>query len=132
VTTIPTFNSNFYIVAASVIPVYFLALILPGGILYRYWRASELLHNRLAAPTGKSIVKQILIALFYMLTLIPPICILASEAFGETGALISLYRQNVFSIAGIPEIFWLAGLPGIAALGVMVMVAYETTAKPSD
>ncbi|MGH2902052.1 MAG: hypothetical protein ACRDK7_00435 [Solirubrobacteraceae bacterium] len=37
------FNANLYVVAATVIPVYFVALMLPGGILPRYlnWAKDE-------------------------------------------------------------------------------------------
>jgi hypothetical protein len=125
-TTVREFNSNFYVVAATVIPVYFLALILPSGILYRYWHAAELLHNRLVAASAGSTTKRVRIALLYALTLIPPFCVIASESFGETGALMSLYRKNVFLIVRVPEIIWVVWLPGMAALGVMSMVAYET------
>ena len=31
------FNGAFYVVAMTVVPIYFVALLLPGGVLFKYW-----------------------------------------------------------------------------------------------
>lgn len=129
--TINSFNSNFYIVAATVIPVYFIALLLPGGggALYRYWRWVETWRNRKVALAAKAKSADGRSPHLYYALLLPPIIVLACGMIGEINALVSLDRQSAFLCDGVPELIWLVPLPVIAGVGVMIAVIVDTMPK---
>ena len=117
------FNADLYVVAATVIPVYFVALMFPGGILAQYtlWARTE--RSRHIADLRRWRVGR----LVYLL-MVPVWLVLALGAYGEIQAVLALDHGR----ASTTEHDWVIAasiaLPIIAAVSAVVATSMRRAA----
>jgi hypothetical protein len=117
------FNSEFYAVAATVIPLFFIALLLPDGFLFEYWRQVESRHNnRGNLRGGRKWWSRLRRHSLYLVTVLPPMIVVVAGSVAEICAILALNgrQANPFEHAVVLVYFYL--LPAVTAAGVMTLV----------
>lgn len=115
------FNQNLYTVAATIIPVFFIALMFPGGVLTPYWLWSERWKNK---HLGEASVGRPLFFLFVgtpmnFLISLPVNLILGIGAAGEVCAVIAIDHRHATYIQHLWVFSSMVMLPIVATLSVM-------------
>jgi hypothetical protein len=121
------FNSEFYTVAATVIPLFFIALLLPNGFLFEYWRQVESRHNnRGSSHGGRKLWSQIRRHSLYLVTVLPPMIVVVAGSVAEICSILALNcrHANAFEHAVVLVYFFL--LPAVTAVGIMTLVMAES------
>ncbi len=117
------FNSEFYAVAATVIPLFFIALLLPDAFLFEYWRQVESHHNNLGNTRGRRKWRSHLKRhSLYLVSVLPPMIVVVAGSVAEICAILALNGRNAspFEHAVVLVYFYL--LPAVTAVGVMTLV----------
>ena len=122
-----TFNSDFYTAAALVIPIFFLGLMFPDGILFKYWHSVEKWHNKKdTSSEGRNSFKRIGRQFVYAISIIPPLFMLAAGGISETIALLALNDRNATAIEHAIVLIFFIPMPAAAVLCVMVLVTLQS------
>jgi hypothetical protein len=117
------FNSDFYDVAATVIPIFFVALLLPNSFLYEYWRRVEIWHNRnVSHVSGRATAQQFPMHLVYVVGVLPPMVVVVAGGVAETCAILALNNHHASFFEHAVVLIYFLLLPLVSAGGVMVMV----------
>lgn len=125
------FNSNFYVAAALVIPIYFLALMFPEGILFKYWEGIERWHDRKDDSNAKPAfsIRRLGKHVAYLFSLLPPLYLIASGGIAETIALIALNNRNASVFQHAMVLAFFIPVPAATALCIMITVALRSMDK---
>ena len=116
------FNVNFYVVAATVIPIFFLAISLPNGFMFEYWRRVEAHYLRQGQDTSLRGSRGVAKHSSYMLRVLPPLVVVATGGIAETCAILALYSGHASFFERFTVLVFFTALPGVTALSVMVLV----------
>jgi lysylphosphatidylglycerol synthetase-like protein (DUF2156 family) len=93
-----TFNTSFYVVGATVIPVLFIALLIPDGALARYsLRAKQLRSTQLRRIRGGSASRHWGVLRIHDLLVLPVTITFLVFVTGEIDAVHALSHQHAFS-----------------------------------
>ena len=119
----PPFNSEFYSVAATVIPIFFIALLMPNGFLFDYWRRVESRH-RLRVDIGGGLVRwgRLRRHFVYLVTVIPPMIVVVAGSVAEICSILALNGRNASSFEHATVLVYFSLLPAVTAGGVMTLV----------
>lgn len=114
------FNTDFYVMAATVIPVLFIPLIFPGGILYRYglWTKKWRRQGAVKAYQDGDARGVARYNQGYKLLFLPVDLVLLLGGFGELCAVFALYRRHATHIEQMWTLYALVGLVGASVLMV--------------
>jgi hypothetical protein len=132
----PPFNVNLYVVAATVIPVLFIALMLPPGVLARYalWakeRRNAQLRQVVQAEkaTGKATGRK-LWAVFrrYDLVVLPATLAFVFFLGGQISAALAIDHRHATSTEHAWVMWSLIGLPILTVLSVIGALAFDRKA----
>ena len=117
------FNGNFYSVAATVIPLFFIALLLPSGFLFKYWRQVEARHNeRAVGGGGRAAWGNLKRHSLYLLTVIPPMIVVVAGSVAEMCSILALDRRHASFFEHAVVLVYFLLLPAVTAAGVMILV----------
>jgi hypothetical protein len=116
------FNSNFYIVAALVIPIFFLGLMFPDGILFNYWREIEKWHNKVSATKSRNSFIRLLEHAVYGVSILPALYLLAAGGIAETISILVLDYRHATPLEHALVLAFFVPIPVVAALCVMILV----------
>jgi hypothetical protein len=129
------FNSNLYVVAATVIPVFFIAFMLPGGILARYgsWakklRSSQLAQARKDRDGSPTATRTTAIYSFHWFVSIPPMLFMVFTLLGEISAVRALDHRRASGGEHTWVIDALVGLPIIAVVSTTAATSFAWAAS---
>jgi hypothetical protein len=131
-----TFNADFYFMAATIIPIFFLALMLPGGVLFRYsiwvrrWHTrhlSDALNNK-----DRRYWRTLLANRGHDLFSLPIQLMLLAASIGEVSAVIALDQRH----ATPREHWWVLvsviGLPVVTVMSALFAASYAWAADVPD
>jgi hypothetical protein len=122
-----TFNADFYVVAATVIPVLFLALMLPGGILARFARWEREWRRAQIREHGADFVSKapVHVRAVYELMGWPVALALAFGLVGEIPAILALDHRHATATEHAWTLVSVIGLAALAALSVIGDLAFS-------
>ena len=119
----PPFNSEFYSVAATVIPIFFIALLMPNGFLFDYWRRVESRHSlRVDTSGGRAPWGRLRRHFLYLVTVIPPMIVVVAGSAAEICSILALNGRNANSFEHATVLVYFSLLPAVTAVGVMTLV----------
>jgi hypothetical protein len=142
VVVLATFNANFYITGATVIPVLFIALMLPDGILVGYALWTRRVRTRwvqsIAGADRSSLVRSFLASTrmwlaqqgFFVIQL-PMMFALIFGLTGEVAALLALDEEQATRFEHVWVRASVIGLVALLAVGAMIWISWERTNEPS-
>jgi len=123
----PPFNSEFYSVAATVIPIFFIALLLPNGFLFDYWRRVESRHGHPIDNRGGRVVwGHLRRHILYLVTVIPPMIVVVAGSVAEICAILALNGRHGDSFEHAVVLVYFFLLPVVTAVGVMTLVIVKS------
>jgi len=124
------FNANFYVVAATVTPVLFLALMLPGGILARYgqwvkdWRDRRLSSMPPPERIGSRSAHQWVTSNGYTVLYLPVYVALTFGGVGEVAAVLALDAEHATRFEHLWVRASVIGLAAITVASTLVAVSF--------
>jgi hypothetical protein len=130
------FNADFYTVAAAVIPVYFLILLFPGGILARYAIWTKKLRSRYAVPIVEgekpATLRLTSILHAYDVLYLPVTAAMVFGVWGEVSAVRALDHEHATSGQHWWVLTSMVGFPIFAGVSAAFAVSFawaETLSK---
>ena len=124
-----SFNADFYVVAATIIPVWFVAVMLPGGILARYAVWARQLRARQSKRIGPAMnagklsgTRLWLILRFRDVLTLPDKATLTFAGVGEVCAVLSLDRGHATGFEHWWVLVSVVGLPVVTVIGAQVAI----------
>ncbi|MFI5035411.1 MAG: hypothetical protein ACHQFZ_04325 [Acidimicrobiales bacterium] len=116
------FNTDFYVVAATVIPIFFLTILLPNGFMFEHWRRVE---TRYLKQKKDSSLRGLTGAgrhLTYVVQVFFPMFVIAAGGIAETCAILALYSGHASFFERDTVLVFFTALPGVTVFSVMVLV----------
>lgn len=129
------FNANFYTVATAVIPVYFLILVFPGGILARYAIWTKQLRSRYAVPIVESekpsTPRLMVVQHAYEVLYLPVMAAMVFGVWGEVSAVRALDHEHATSGQHWWVLTSMVGFPVFAGVSALAAVSFAWAATLS-
>lgn len=121
------FNSEFYTVAATMIPLFFIALLLPNGFLFEYWRRVESRHsNRSNSRGGRELWNRVRRQFLYVVTVLPAMIVVVAGSVAEICAILALNGRHADPFEHAVMLVYFFLLPAVTTVGVMTLVNIES------
>lgn len=124
------FNGDLYATAATVIPVLFIALMFPNGLLARYALWCKQWRSKRGVPAVEEGRAQKIRSVNnrYLLLIFPVDLVLLAGSWGEVCAFIALIRRHATQVERLVVIASVVVLPVIAALSAMTAISQSWAA----